>query len=209
MFADFLNSITDLINQYPTWAGAVVFAVAMVESLAIIGIVVPGVAIMFAIGTLISNGTLDMMDTVLWAAAGASFGDGLSYALGRHYDKRIYQLSWFKKNPNVLKKGHQFFEKYGVISILIGRFVGPIRAVIPLVAGILDMPLKHYIPINIFASILWAPAYLFPGLLFGKSISIIPQHWLSYWPVALLVIVIVILLLMLLKKKKHPSPLDK
>jgi len=209
MFADFLNSVTDLINQYPAWAGAVVFAVAMLESLAIIGVIVPGVAIMFAIGALISNGTLDMMDTVLWAAAGASFGDGLSYALGRHYDKRIYQLSWFKKNPNVLNKGHQFFEKYGVISILIGRFVGPIRAVIPLVAGILDMPLKRYVPINIIASILWAPAYLFPGLLFGKSISIIPKHWLSYWPVALVVTVIVVLLLMLLKRKGGHAPPDK
>ncbi|PCH84351.1 MAG: phosphoesterase PA-phosphatase [Piscirickettsiaceae bacterium] len=204
MFADLLNSITDLINQYPTWAGAIVFLVAMLESLAIIGVVVPGVAIMFAIGALISNGTLELVSTILWAAAGASFGDGLSFALGKYYDEKIYQIAWFKKHPNVLKKGHAFFDKYGVISILIGRFVGPIRAVIPLIAGILDMPLKHYIPINIIASLLWAPAYLFPGLIVGGSISNIPTDWLDYWPVGL-TIIISLLLVKQLKKKKNNS----
>ena len=179
MVADFLNNITDLITQYPAWTGAIIFLVAMFESLAIIGIVVPGVAIMFAIGTLISNDTLDMLSTVLWAAAGASAGDGLSFALGKYYDEKIYQVPWFQKNPSVLEKGHTFFVKYGVFSVLIGRFVGPIRAVIPLVAGILDMPLKHYVPTNIIASLLWAPAYLFPGLIFGSAILIIPEGWLS------------------------------
>lgn len=200
MFADFLNSITELIHQYPTWSGAIVFLVAMIESLAIIGVIVPGVAIMFAIGALISNGTLDMTTTVLWAAAGASFGDGLSYAIGRHYDKKIYQISWFKKNPNVLEKGHVFFEKYGIFSILIGRFVGPIRAVIPLIAGILDMPLKQYVPINIIASLLWAPAYLFPGLLFGDAMSTTPSYLLDYWPVGVAIILIVALLIRQFKK---------
>ncbi|PHS72348.1 MAG: phosphoesterase PA-phosphatase [Cycloclasticus sp.] len=199
MFADFLNYITELINQYPTWAGAIVFLVAMLESLALIGVVVPGVAIMFAIGVLISNGSLDLLSTVLWAAAGASLGDGLSYALGRHYDEKIYQIAWFQKHPEVLEKGHAFFGKYGVISILIGRFVGPIRAVIPLIAGILDMPIKQYIPINIIASILWAPAYLFPGLLFGNAISTVPADFLDYWPLGLAIVVVIILLMKVLR----------
>ncbi|MGB1340570.1 MAG: DedA family protein, partial [Cycloclasticus pugetii] len=60
MFAELLDTFTQLINQHPTWAGLIVFLVAMVESLAIIGVVIPGVAIMFGVGTLISNGTLDM-----------------------------------------------------------------------------------------------------------------------------------------------------
>ena len=187
MFADFLNALTELINQNPTWAGLIVFLIAMLESLAIVGVIVPGVAIMFAVGALISNGTLDLVSTVLWAAAGASIGDGLSFALGKHYDQRIYNLNWFKNNPTVLEKGHRFFEKYGVFSILIGRFVGPIRAVIPLVAGILDMSLKKYIPINIIASLLWAPAYLLPGFFFEKLTELIPPNILNKWPLLLAV----------------------
>jgi len=200
MFADFINTLTQLIDQYPTWAGLIVCLVAMLESLAIIGVIVPGVAIMFTIGALISNGTLDMVSTVLWAAAGASFGDGLSFALGKHYDKKIYHVTWFKKNPHVLKNGHVFFEKYGAISILIGRFIGPIRAVIPLVAGILDMPIKHYIPTNLIASALWAPAYLMPGFFFGKSIALIPINLQKEWLFILLFAVITWALYRILKR---------
>ncbi|MEH6502300.1 MAG: DedA family protein [Cycloclasticus sp.] len=180
MLADALNSITQLILQYPIWAGAIVFLVAMIESLAIIGFIVPGVAIMFAIGALISNGTLDLLSTVIWAAAGASIGDGLSFALGWHYKDKVYQLAWLKRHQDLLDNGHVFFEKYGVLSILIGRFVGPIRAVIPLIAGILRMPIKQYIPINIIASALWAPAYLLPGLFFAEALSYLPaSSWIN------------------------------
>ncbi|ORU89392.1 MAG: phosphoesterase PA-phosphatase [Cycloclasticus sp. symbiont of Poecilosclerida sp. M] len=202
MLTDLLNTITNLISDYPNWAGAIVFLVAMIESLAIIGIIVPGVAIMFAIGVLISNGALDLIATTLWAAAGASFGDGLSFALGWHYKERIYHVSFLKKYQHLFTRGHQFFEKYGVFSILIGRFVGPIRAIIPLIAGILDMPLKQYIPINIIASILWAPAYLFPGLIFASAISNAPDGWVTRWPVGLGLFIVIALLFWIIKKKK-------
>lgn len=201
MFADILNVIIQWVTDYPLWSGAIIFLVAMLESLAIIGVVVPGVAIMFAIGTLISNGTLDMFTTTLWAAAGASVGDGLSFALGKHYKDKIHTIPWFKKRPDVLNKGHVFFEKYGVLSILIGRFVGPIRAVIPLVAGILDMPLKQYLPINIIASILWAPAYLFPGLIFGNTLFSTPSSLSENWPVWLVIAVLIVLLAKFIHKK--------
>ncbi|ORU91848.1 MAG: phosphoesterase PA-phosphatase [Cycloclasticus sp. symbiont of Poecilosclerida sp. N] len=201
MFADILNVIIQWVTDYPLWSGAIIFLVAMLESLAIIGVVVPGVAIMFAIGTLISNGTLDMFTTTLWAAAGASVGDGLSFALGKHYKDKIHTIPWFKKRPDVLNKGHVFFEKYGVLSILIGRFVGPIRAVIPLVAGILDMPLKQYLPINIIASILWAPAYLFPGLIFGNTLFSTPSSLSENWPIWLVIAVLIVLLAKFIHKK--------
>ena len=203
MIADYLDSFTALITQNPSWAGLIVFSIAMIESLAIIGFIVPGVAIMFAVGTLISNGTLDLVTTILWAAAGASIGDGLSFALGLHYKERVYHFSWLKPHHKLLHKGHAFFEKYGVYSILIGRFVGPIRAVIPLIAGILAMPIRLYIPINLLASALWAPAYLFPGLIFGTALSAVPNNWLTYWPYAL--VALIVLLLAVFLKKKSPS----
>ena len=161
-------------------SGVIVFLVAMLESLAIIGFLVPGAAMMVAFGALISNGILDPYETILYAAVGASIGDGLSFMLGWHYKERVYHLQYFVKNPKLLENGHRFFEKYGTFSILVGRFVGPIRAVIPLIAGILTMPIKKYIPINIIASALWAPAYLFPGYLLGLSFAEI-QNYLPSW----------------------------
>ncbi|MBV1913426.1 MAG: DedA family protein, partial [Cycloclasticus sp.] len=73
----------------------------------------------------------------------------------------------------------------------IGRFIGPIRAVIPLVAGILDMPIKHYIPTNLIASALWAPLYLIPGFFFGKSTTLIPSGFQNEWPFIVLFIVLI------------------
>lgn len=206
MFAEFLAFITQLIQQYPTWAGSIVFIVAMVESLAVIGFIVPGVAIMFAIGALISQGSLELISTIIWAAAGASTGDGLSYFLGYHYKEKLYQLRWFKRHQNLLDDGHHFFEKYGVYSILIGRFIGPIRAIIPLIAGILGMPIKHYIPINIIASALWAPAYLFPGIIIAGTASIIPDRWLSFWPITLLIGIIVVISVLI---RLYKCPADR
>jgi membrane protein DedA with SNARE-associated domain len=203
MFVDALNSITQLIQQYPTWAGVIVFLVAMIESLAIIGFIVPGVAIMFAIGALISNGTLELLSTVIWAAAGASIGDGLSFVLGWHYKEKVYQLAWLKKHQDLLDNSHQFFEKYGVFSILIGRFVGPIRAIIPLIAGIFGMPIKQYIPINLIASALWSPAYLFPGLIFGTVVSMTPEEWLAYWPISAIVVVIILVIVRFKKNRRY------
>lgn len=188
MSADFIQQITDWVELYPYWASAVVFLVALLESLALVGILVPGVAIMFAIGSLVGTGALDMTSTVLWAACGASLGDGLSFALGWHFKDRLYRLDYFKRHEKLLDRGHKFFHKFGAVSVLIGRFVGPIRAIVPLIAGMMEMPVRYYLPANLIASALWAPAYLAPGLVFGKSYVAI-FHWLEEWWILVLLVV--------------------
>lgn len=178
--AEQIQQITDWVAQYPYWSGAVVFVVAMLESLAIVGVVVPGVAIMFAIGTLIGAGALELMPTLIWAACGASLGDGLSFAFGWHFKDRLQQLSYFQRHANLLTRGHRFFHRYGAVSVVIGRFVGPIRAIVPMVAGMMEMPLPRYLTANVVASLIWAPAYLAPGLVFGQSYEVV-FHWLEAW----------------------------
>ncbi len=202
MFNSFLQTITQTLSDYPAWSGGIIFLVAMLESLAVIGLVIPGVAIMFTIGALIGSGSLNLLSSTLYAAAGASIGDALSFALGWHYKEKIYHFTLLKPHQNLLKKGHGFFEKYGVYSILIGRFIGPVRAIVPLVAGILGMPIKQYIPINIIASMLWAPAYLLPGFLLTSAIHSLPKEWEAFWPLSLIPLFIVVLLAIQLKKAK-------
>jgi membrane protein DedA with SNARE-associated domain len=90
-----------------------------------------------------------------------------------------------------------------VFSILIGRFVGPIRAIIPLIAGIFGMPIKQYIPINLIASALWSPAYLFPGLIFGTVVSMTPEEWLAYWPIGAIVVVIILVIVRFKKNRRY------
>lgn len=188
-----IQQITDWVAQYPYWSGVVVFLVAMLESLAIVGVVVPGVAIMFAIGALIGTGALELIPTLIWAACGASLGDGLSFALGWHFRDRLHRLNYFQQRQDLLDRGHRFFQRYGALSVIIGRFVGPIRAIVPMVAGMLEMPVPRYLAANVLASMLWAPAYLAPGLVFGESYEVIFRWLEEWWVVVVLALAFLVL----------------
>lgn len=161
------TELLSLIEHNPGYAGGIVFAMALAESLAIIGIFIPGVVVLFGVGALIGAGVLDFWAMCLWAIAGAVIGDGLSYWLGHHFEYLTDRWRWFRLHPDHLRRGVTFFEKYGDLSVALGRFFGPIRAVVPLVAGLMHMPPKRFYVANVLSALAWAPAYLAPGMLFG------------------------------------------
>lgn len=169
---ELLQQLLDWIALHPLWAGVAIFAIAMGESLAIIGMLIPGAAMMIGFGALISTGTLEFWPTCGWAIAGAIVGDGLSFMLGHYYQDRLPQLWLFRKYPQSLEKGIQFFQQYGGKSVIIGRFVGPTRAIIPMVAGMLGMPANRFLAANIISALAWAPLYLLPGMVLGASLEL-------------------------------------
>ena len=119
----------------PTWAGVAVFTLSMCESLAVIGLFIPGVIVMSIIGGLVSAGILSIIPTLLWAIGGAIAGDGISYFLGWHFKHHLPYYWPFSRFPQWLARGKEFFIHHGSKSIVIGRFVGPVRPFIPVVAG--------------------------------------------------------------------------
>ncbi|MDP0589304.1 MAG: VTT domain-containing protein [Candidatus Endonucleobacter bathymodioli] len=144
---------------------------ALIESLLIIGLIVPGVPIMFALGALAGAGAMDPVLMLIWGWAGAIVGDGISYQLGYHFHQRIRYWWPFKNHPQWLKKGEDFFRSHGDMSIALGRFIGPVRPVIPVVAGMLYMPPKRFYTVNVLSAIPWSPVYLMPGFLAGAAIQ--------------------------------------
>lgn len=136
----------DWISLHPYWAGAAIFWVALAESLAGVGLLVPGTLIMFGVGTLVATGTLDLWTALAWAAAGAVAGDATSYWLGHHFQEQLHDLWPFRRHPGWLKSGTAFMHRHGGKGILLGRFVGPMRPIIPAVAGMLGMaPLRSWL----------------------------------------------------------------
>jgi membrane protein DedA with SNARE-associated domain/membrane-associated phospholipid phosphatase len=160
------------VTQHPHWAMGVVFLVAMAESLAVVGLVVPGAAIMVAAGALIALGAMDFWTTVFPAVAGAVTGDGISFWAGWRYRDRLRSLWPFRRHPEWLSRGEAFFQHHGRKSVLFGRFVGPVRPVIPVVAGMLGMRPAAFYGMNILSAFAWAPAYLLPGMTFGASLAL-------------------------------------
>jgi len=170
--AELLRDLLTWVAANPGWAYLGVFLVALTESLAIVGLVVPGAVMMVGTGALIAAGALDFWPACLWAITGAVIGDGLNYWLGRHYRERLTSLWPFTRYPDSLANGVRFFQQYGGKSVAFGRFVGPIRAVIPLVAGMMGMTTGRFLVANILSAIAWAPAYLLPGIVFGASLEL-------------------------------------
>ncbi|GJM11081.1 MAG: membrane protein [Lysobacteraceae bacterium] len=199
MSNEWLDTLLAWVQANPAWAGAIIFLTAFTESLAIVGIIMPGAFILFGLGTLIAFGVLDLYTTWLWCTLGAIAGDGVSFWLGHHYRDRLRSVWPFSRYRELMARGEVFFQKHGVKSIAIGRFVGPVRPIIPVTAGMMGMPVGKYITVNVIASILWSPAYLLPGVAFGKSIElaaavatrlailvglIVGLAWLSWWLVS-------------------------
>lgn len=155
-----MESLYFWVKAYPYWAEGVVFLVALLESLAVVGLFVPGVAMMFGAGALIGLGAMPFWPICLWAIAGAVVGDGLSFWIGWRFRSKLASFWPLCNYPQLLQRGAAFF--------LLGRFVGPVRAVIHLVAGMLAMPPARFAIVNLLSAALWAPTYLLPGVVFGS-----------------------------------------
>lgn len=127
--------------------------------------------ILFGLGALI--GSAEMAFWPLWTAAavGAILGDWLSFWLGKHYGHAIARLWPLNRHPDLIPRGHAFFEKWGIAGIFFGRFFGPLRSAVPLVAGICAMPNTHFQVANVASGLVWATGILAPGA-FGI-------HWLG------------------------------
>ncbi|RLT91084.1 MULTISPECIES: bifunctional DedA family/phosphatase PAP2 family protein [unclassified Ketobacter] len=159
------------LGEHQDWILIAIAVMAFLESLAVVGIVVPGVALLFAAGTAAGSTDIDVIWVLLAAFCGAVAGDGLSFLLGYHYHAFIRRIPPFKTHPQWIDKGEQFFARYGLMGIVIGRFVGPIRPVMPLVAGFMQMRPVNFFSVNMLSAIAWAPFYLMPGYLVGASLE--------------------------------------
>ncbi len=169
---EFLIPLTAWIMNHPNLAGFTIFITSFAESLAFVGLFMPGAALMLAAGTLIAAGALSFWPTMGWAVCGAVLADGLSFWLGHRYKEEIRSFRFFARHPEMLERGERFFRHHGGKSVFFGRFVGPIRPVIPIVAGMMGMGQTQFTLYNILSALGWAPAYLLPGMAFGASLAL-------------------------------------
>ncbi|TKC85972.1 phosphoesterase [Trinickia terrae] len=167
-YADLLHLLAD----HAGWALAVVFLAAFFEAVAVIGTFVPGSSILFVSGALVGTGALNLGWLFVSAIAGAVCGDGLSYWLGHRYRDTIASRWPFSTHPNILETGRQYFAKHGALSVVTARFFAPLRAIVPVVAGMLGMAPARFYAMNALSALLWALAHILPGVVFGASLEL-------------------------------------
>ena len=161
-----------LLAGHPAWTLAAVFVFAFLESIAIIGTFVPGSTALFVAGALVGTGALNLGSVFACAIVGAVAGDSMSYRLGRHYKAKIVEVWPLRTHPRMLDAAHRFFAKHGAKSVVFARFIGPLRAIVPVVAGMLGMPSSRFYTMNVLSALLWAPVSILPGVVFGASIQL-------------------------------------
>lgn len=165
------SSLWLTLHAHPEWVGVAIALLAFLECFAIVGLVVPGVVLLYAAAFIAGGGDLGLWWALGCAVIGAVGGDSASYLLGRRFGPAVRVLPPFAGHPEWISRGESFFLRHGTAGIALGRFVGPIRPIVPLVAGMLNFPSLRFHAVNIGSALLWAPAYILPGFLLGASLE--------------------------------------
>lgn len=177
-----LDSITAWLTLNPSWLGAAIFLVSLVECLAIAGIIVPGTVALFAIAALAGSGIISLSEALLLGFLGGITGDVVSYFIGRRFHQNIRRLPGLRHHPEWIAGAETYFQRYGIASLLVGRFIGPLRPMLPMVAGMFDMPFLRFIAVSLVAAAGWSVAYILPGWATGAAIRLpLPE---GFWPEA-------------------------
>lgn len=152
------------------WSYIVILFFSFLDTIFIIGTIFPGGIFVMGAGFLASYHVLNIWLCLFFVILGGLIGDLITYYLGSHsnklfkHDSKLFKLS-------LLKKGQKFFDNHGDKSIILGRFMGVIKAVVPFIAGLVKMDFKKFLWLNILSGIIWSILYLGLGMFLGKSVD--------------------------------------
>ncbi|MBD9427433.1 bifunctional DedA family/phosphatase PAP2 family protein [Pseudomonas sp. PDM15] len=207
--SEWFATLSHWLEANPEWLGLTIFLAACLECLAVAGILIPGTVLLFTLSVLAGSGALGLSETLLLAYAGGLLGDAISYGLGRRFHQGIRGLPVLRDHPEWLNGAEHYFQRYGVASLLVGRYIGPLRPMLPLVAGMLDMPVVRFFLVSMLAAAGWAIAYILPGWATGAAIRLpLPE---GFWTAAGIVaagvgLMLVVLILSSLREQRWTVP---
>ena len=166
----FLNpeSLLESAGPIAIWvAAAIIFA----ECGLLIGFFLPGDSLLFVVGLLIGNGTIDVP---LWAACALLFvaalaGNLVGYWVGRRAGPAIFR----REDSRLFKRKYidhteEFFNRYGAVAIILGRFIAIVRTFITVLAGVGRMDFRRYALYSAIGAIPWAIGLTVLGYLIGN-----------------------------------------
>lgn len=166
---DYSALVLDFIRTHHVWAGVVIGLLCFAESLAFVSFFVPATAILVAAGGLVGAGLVPFHELALGGVIGCLLGDTVSFWVGRHLGPHAEKVWPFRTRPELLDKGNRFFAKHGWWGVFTGRFFGPLRAVVPLSAGIMGMRHGRFQAVSLASAVLFVPAMLAPGAVVMKG----------------------------------------
>lgn len=157
------DHVVALVREHIQLAEPIVFLMGFAEGIPGISLLVPSTPLFLGIGA--AHAAAGGQFWHLWLAAtfGAICSDLLIYGIGRRCKAQARDVWPLTRHPDWARKGHVFLERWGILAVAGGKFAGPLRPLIPAIAGVLGMPAWQFIPASIFSSLFWAAAFLGPG----------------------------------------------
>ncbi len=171
------NHMMTFTLAHADWAPLIIFLLAFAESLAVISILIPSTVILIGLGAVIQIGGLPLLPLIISAIVGAFCGDWVSYMIGRWFKEPLLRSWPLKTMPDAVARTEALFARYGWLAYFFGRFVGPLRAIFPLVAGIMNMRFGVFQAVNAASATAWATLVLGGGVLLGESFKAV-KDWL-------------------------------
>lgn len=168
------------------------FVIAFAESLAVVGLIVPGSSLILIAGFLVAAGKGQFIHLFTAATLGAFAGDMLSFWLGRYYGSRLLRMRMLRRRRTLVRYAQKFFVNHGGKSLFFARFLGPIRGITPFIAGVSEFRGSAACCYIVVSALLWGFCYPGLGYLGGSSLQK-AQDYGSHFGVAILVLLIIVI----------------
>mgnify|MGYP000727547646 CR=1 FL=1 len=151
-------------------------ALVFLEAAAFIGLVVPGETAMLVAGVLAARGNISLTMMIVLAAVAAVSGDSVGYAIGIRYGPAVERSragQWVGRER--WERAHRAVGTRGAWAVVIGRFIGVLRALVPAVAGMAGMPYPRFLAANALGGVLWVVTVIGAGFAAGGSLVVAQQ----------------------------------
>jgi membrane protein DedA with SNARE-associated domain len=152
-----------LVGQNPELAILVAFLAAIIEAVAVLGVLLPGTPILMAIAGAAAMSGMSVWPIMAVAVLGAVIGDFISFWLGGRFSVRLRGVWPFRTRPELLVEAERFFARYGMASVAICRFLPVLRSTVPLVAGMVGMSRRRFLIANVASAFVWGPVHVLPA----------------------------------------------
>jgi membrane-associated protein len=163
------QTVAQIAAQHGHWLYLILFLVIFAETGLVVLPFLPGDSILFIAGTVIATADLNIHLLVVVLIVAAIFGDTVNYSIGHYIGPRVFDRPdsrWFKQEH--LRRTQSFYDRYGGITIIIGRFVPIIRTFAPFLAGVAGMTYTRFLSYNVVGAVLWIVSLVYAGYLFGN-----------------------------------------
>lgn len=161
--------LAQFVTTYGTWVYALLFLIIFVETGVVVMPFLPGDSLLFVVGAMCAVGLMSLPVAIGLLIAAAILGDLCNYTIGRYFGPRVFQWENSKFfNKNAFNQAHDFYEKYGGVTIIVARFAPFLRTFAPFVAGVAQMTRSKFSLYNVTGAVLWVGSITTAGYVFGN-----------------------------------------